>query len=78
MRMRNLAILIAVAATAVACGEAKESADTQSFSDAAGELAADVSAGADATVQATEDATDAAKKEAADAAAAVEEGIQTE
>jgi hypothetical protein len=77
MRMRNLGILIAVAAAAVACGEATESADagTQTFSEAAGELAADVSAGGDA---ATQEATDAEKKEAADAAAAVEEGIQTE
>jgi hypothetical protein len=71
MRMRNLGILIAVAAAAVACGEAQETADagTQTYGEAAGELAADVSAGA-------EDATDAAQKKAADAAA--EEGIQTE
>jgi len=73
MTMRNLRILIAVAAAAVACGEAKESADagTQTYGEAAGELAADVSAGA-------EDASDAAHKDAADAAAAIEEGIQTE
>ena len=82
--MRNLGILIAVAAAAVACGEAKESADagTLTFSEAAGELAddvaADVSAGADDAAQATDDATDAAKKEAADATAAAREGIQTE
>ena len=71
--MRSLGILIAVAAAAVACGETQETADagTQTYGEAAGELAADVSAGA-------EDASDDAQKEAADAAAAIEEGIQTE
>ena len=60
--MKYLGILVAVAAAAVACGEAKESADagTQTFSEAAGELADDVSAGADATAQAADEATDAA------------------
>jgi hypothetical protein len=76
MRMRNLGILVAVAAAAVACGEAKETAataGTQTYSEAAGELADDAlptSRGADAAAQATDEATDAAKKEAADAAAA--------
>ena len=85
MKTRNLGILIAVAAAAVACGKANETAatdQTQTFSEAAGELAndvaADVSAAADATGDAAAEATDAAKKEAADAAAAVEEGIRTE
>jgi len=74
MKMTNLGILIAVAALAVACGQANETADAaagdaQTFSEAAGELESDVAAGAG------QDATDAAKK---DAAAAIEEGIQTE
>ena len=86
MRMKNLGILVAVAAAAVACGEAKETADataggSQTYNEAAGELAddaaADVGAGADAAAQDAQDATDAAKKEADDAAAA-QEGIKTE
>ena len=88
--MRKLGVLIAVAAAAVACGEARETADAagdqmQTFSEAAGELAddvsgdsADVSAAADEMAEAEQDATDAAKKEAADADDAAEEGIRTE
>jgi hypothetical protein len=77
MKMTNLGILIAVAALAVACGQANETADAaagdaQTFSEAAGELESDVAAGA---AEAGQDATDEAKK---DAAAAIEEGIQTE
>ena len=72
--MRNLGILIAVAAAAVACSEATESADagTQTFSEAAGELAADVSAGGDARRR-RRPPTPRRRT-----AAAVEEGIQTE
>ena len=78
MKMTNLGILIAVAALAVACGQANETADAaagdaQTFSEAAGELESDVAAGADLAAQAGQDATDAANK---DAAAAIEEGIQ--
>jgi hypothetical protein len=84
MKMTNLGILIAVAAMAVACGQASETTNAaagnpQTFSEAAGELesdvAADVSAGAEAAAEAGQDATDADEKEAA---AAIEEGIQTE
>jgi hypothetical protein len=84
IKMTKLGILIGVAALAVACGKANETADaaagdSQTFSEAAGELesdvAGDVSAGADAAAQAGQDATDAAKKEAA---ADLEEGIKTE
>jgi hypothetical protein len=80
MQMTNLGILIAVAALALACGQANETADAaagdaQTFSEAAGELESDVAAGADAAAEAGQDATDEAKK---DAAAAIEEGIQTE
>ncbi len=80
MKMTNLGILIAVATLALACGQANETADAaagdaQTFSEAAGQLESDVAAGADAAAEAGQDATDEAKK---DAAAAIEEGIQTE
>jgi hypothetical protein len=76
MKKRNLGILIAVAAAAIACEKAEETADVgagpaQTYDEAAGELANDVAAGAD-------EATDAGKKQAADAATAAEEGIKTE
>jgi hypothetical protein len=66
--MKNLGILIAVAAAAVACGEARETSNAttdqpQTFNEAASDLAddvqGDVSAGAD-------QATDEAKKQAED------------
>ncbi|HKA15682.1 MAG TPA: hypothetical protein VKH41_11740 [Myxococcota bacterium] len=85
--MRKLGVLIAVAAAAVACGETRETAGaatekSQTFSDAAGELADDVAedvgAAGDEAADAADDATDAARKDASGAAAAPEEGIKTE
>ena len=78
MNMMKLGVLIGVAALAVACGQASETADAaagdpQTFSEAAGELESDVAAGADAAAQAGQDAVDEAEK---DTAAAIEEGIQ--
>jgi len=84
MKTMKLGMLIGVAALALACGQAKDTADAttgepQSFSEAAGELesdvAADVSAGADTAAQAAQDAIDEAEN---DAAAAIDEGIKTE
>jgi len=73
-------MLIGTTALALACGQAKETADAaagapKTFNEAAGELESDVAAGVDAAAQAGQDATDEAKK---DAAEAIEEGIKTQ
>jgi hypothetical protein len=80
MKKTTFGIAIAVAALAVACERGSETAatdPTQTYGEAANELAedaaADVSAGAEDAAQAGQESADEAEKDAAD-----REGIQTE